>query len=474
MTPPSEDSGAGAPLERLHPLVILVWASSQLLPVAFLLLAGRAVIVAVVALAISGLAGGVRWSRFRWGIQGGALVVEQGLIRHQRRVVPLERVQSVDLVRSLRHRLFGVVEVRVEAVGGGATEAKLDALSPEDAERLRATLLRSRSPAPAEEVGAPADQEQAPAARPLVHLRPGALVLAGLTGGRVGVAAALIGVAQQVFGERLLDVFSVLPDTLGLSGFVALGIAAVSAAFLLSVVATILTYWDFTLTRDGGDLRVSRGLLDQRMDTVRLRRVQALRIEENLLRRPLGLAAVKVDVAGRTRGEDAAVSALLLPLGSAGDAADLVADLLGVPGLARVELAPMPPAARTRRLTRAAVFTMAATAAGVVAFGPPGLLLLLLALPAGALALDAYRSLGRAELDGIVVARTGVLVRRTAFVPADRLQSLALEENPFQRRLGLATVDLQIARSPGAWRGPRLVDVDRRDGEKALRELAAS
>lgn len=468
--------GTPSPLRRLNPLVVLVWGFSQLVPIAFLLLAGdRVVLVAATAFILTLLAGVVRWSRFRWGIEGGALVVEQGLLQRKRRVVPLERIQSVDLVRALRHRLLGVVEVRVEAVGGSATEAKLDALAPDEALQLRAALLRSRVPARAEEIGETAEQApaSAPVAAPLVHMRPGQLVVAGLTGGRVGVAAAVIGLAQQVFGDRLFDVFSVLPDTVGTSGLVGLVVAAVVAAFLLSVVATTVTYWGFTLTREGPDLRVTRGLLEQRLDTLPQRRVQALRIEENVLRQPFGLASVKVDLAGRTRGEDATVAALLLPLGTTGDAADLIAELLGVPALAGVQLLPMPPAARTRRLTRALVCTVAATAGGIGALGAPGLALLLLAVPFGVLALAAYRSLGRAEVDGIVVARTGVLVRRTVFVPRDRLQSLALKESPFQRRLDLATVDLQIARSPGGWSGPRLVDVSRGDGEEALRNLAA-
>ncbi len=94
--------------------------------------------------------------------------------------------------------------------------------------------------------------------------------------------------------------------------------------------------------------------------------------------------------------------------------------------------------------------------------------------PAIAAALDAYRSLGWAVADGVVVARSGVLVRRTAWVPRERLQGLALTASPFQRRAHLATLDLLIARSPGVWGGPRLLDLDRATGERLQAELAAA
>ena len=125
-------------------------------------------------------------------------------------------------------------------------------------------------------------------------------------------------------------------------------------------------------------------------------------------------------------------------------------------------------------MARAALATVVGTAPLVIVFGGRGLLGALLAVPAVAAALGAYRALGRAEVDGVVVARAGVLVRRTAFVPVRSLQSLALEATPFQRRRRLATIDLQIARGFGGGGDARLIDVDRGDAEHVLRRLAVA
>lgn len=473
--PVGEPAGPGG---RLHPAVMLIWPLGQAGPLLLLLVAGALPAPFVGALlAVSAVTSVVRYLRFTWRVDEHTLIIEQGLLQRQRRVIPLERIQTVDLTRKLRHRLLGVVEVRVEAVGGGETEGRLDALAVGDGARLRTVLLRQRDRAAGDGGGAgvPAPPTRPPStgAQPLARLGPDRLVVAGLTGGRVGVAAALLGFLQQAFAERIDEVLQRAPALLGARGIVTVAVIAVLGAFALSIVATVVAYWDFTVTREDATLRIHRGLLEQRSDTLPLRRVQAVRVEENLLRRLLGFAAVKVDVAGRSGGEGRDTG-ILLPLGRRSEAFALAARILDCEELAAVDPAAMPRRARTRRIVRAVVLVALLTVPAVLVFDTAGLLTALLVVPAVAAAVASYRALGHAELDAFVVARSGLLVRRTAFVLTARLQSLELTASPPQRWRRLATLDLQIARSPGVWSGPQLIDLDADAGRALLGELAAT
>jgi putative membrane protein len=85
------------------------------------------------------------------------------------------------------------------------------------------------------------------------------------------------------------------------------------------------------------------------------------------------------------------------------------------------------------------------------------LVLVVLAGPAVALGLARYRALGHATTTGTVVARSGALLHRTAFVPVARTQSHRVESSPFQRRSGLATLAIHVA---GRGRTVWLVDLD--------------
>lgn len=455
--PPTE------PLEgRLHLATILLAPLREVRGLIALVITGAfAPALAIGAASVAAVTSIIRWLRFRWRVAEGALVIDQGLLERRQRVIPIERIQTVELVRPLGHRLLGVVQVRIETVGGSKTEGQLEALAPPVAERLRAVLLGQAFRAPLHN-----DQEI------LARLAPKTLLLAGLTGGRVGVVAIILGAADQVFGDWL-EQLTDLPARLGARGTIVLVALAALAAFLISVAATAVAYWGFTLMHDDGTLLLRRGLLEQRLDTIPARRIQAVRVEENAVRQLLGLAAVRVEVAGRP-GAEAQQTGVLLPLGRREEAFALVERVLGLEGIGSAPLEPMPARARRRRIVRAALVALvalAATAGAVGGFGVAGFLALTLLAPLVAWTVAAYRALGQAEREGVVVARAGALVRRTAFVPVTRLASLELSASPLQRRARLATLVLQIAGSSAA-RDPRLRDLDGSLAQRLLLRLA--
>jgi putative membrane protein len=443
---------------RLHASVIALWTLQAFAPLAALWIASSAEqMVAFAGIAIAVVSSWVRWTRFRWRIDSDQLVIERGLLQRTRRVIPIERIQAVQTVRKIRHRVFGVVGLRIETIGGNETEGQLDALKPVTALEVQRALLRET-----EISAAPSAQ---PAGSVLARCTPRTLFIAGLTGGRVGVAAAILAFAEQFAGQRLTNAILSAPGRYGVTVVVLIVLLGAVAAFVVSVIATAVAYWDFTVTRDGDLIRLHRGLLDERRDTVPLSRIQALTVEENVVRRLLGLAAVKMVVAGRA-GEDEALTDTLLPIAPRNEAFALARDVLGIAGMDHVALQPMPPAARVRRLWRAAAVVTVITAAMLVLLEwPLGLLGLLSAGLAVPSALAAYRVLGWHRDSHVVIARNGVLVRRTSITPAHAPQSVRVSSSPFQRRRNLATLRLEIARTRRA-RDPRLIDLD---GSEAAR-----
>lgn len=461
---------------RLHPAAIAVNGVGQLLPLVFLLFAGPFALPAVVGIGSLGfLAAAVQWYRFTWRVDAEGLVIEQGLVQRKRRVMPLGRIQSVESVRKLRHRVFGVTALRVESVGGDETEGRLEALDPRLAEHVRRVLLR-RAP-----VGPPGGQDVAHAqeddGEQLVRLGFGELVAAGLTGGRVGIAAAILGFGQELWVDPVMRTFEdrVLDeggrDVTLIAGVV---VVAAVALFVISVFATALVFWDFTLTHRGDALGVRRGLLEQRSDTIPLRRIQAVRIEENILRRLLGLAAVRVEIAGRGGGggDVGGQTDVVLPIGRRRTALALADRLLATgEAVAGTRLNRMPTAARTRRIVRALVV-------GAVAFLPAVvdgrfLALGVVVTAVGvAMALGSYAALGWYSTGDVVLAQSGVMVRRRWVVPAPAVQSAQLTQTPFQRRRRLATLSVEIARSGGAG-DPTMHDLHETDAARLLDDAAA-
>lgn len=489
---PPPDAGDGLPPfpvgpQRLHPaspvLDLVLSARQWAFPLAILILSsGASVLLAPAALLILALIVGwkvLAWSRFRYGLVGDVLVIEQGVLQRSRREVPLARIQQVDLRRKLRHRALGVAVVRVDTAGGSSgAEAVLEAIDDASAERLRAALLRRRAatldpaaagaptaaPGAAGEgsvgegaLAAPGPASSAPtagtAAEPveLVALRPAQLVVAGLTGSRLlaalPLAAAGVGLLFELPTATTEGILSSLPT--GTVAIVTGAVIAVPVLLIAAVASSLLTDFGFTLARSGSDLHLRRGLLDQREATLSLHRVQVVRVHQNLVRRRLGLHAVQLQSAGSGHESEGEVSRLTIPYVTDAQLPELLDRVLPT-DVAHPRLVPAPPAARRRSWLRVVgpatiALVVAAVGIGVATGSRLGALVLLAVLVAVADAELRYRNLGHVGTPSLVVARSGGFVRETAFVPVAKAQSTALTSSPFQRRAGLATLEIHVA-----------------------------
>jgi putative membrane protein len=91
------------------------------------------------------LAIGVRWLDWkytRYALEGGGLFMETGWWRHRRSMVPLRKIQSLDISESWWSRIFGICTLRLGVAGGsGFSDHHVPALSRAQAEALRAELL---------------------------------------------------------------------------------------------------------------------------------------------------------------------------------------------------------------------------------------------------------------------------------------------------------------------------------------------
>jgi putative membrane protein len=82
------------------------------------------------------------WKYTRYALEDAGLFVETGWWRHRRSMVPLTKIQSLDITESWWSRIFGICTLRLGVAGGsGFSDHHVPALSRIEAETLRAELL---------------------------------------------------------------------------------------------------------------------------------------------------------------------------------------------------------------------------------------------------------------------------------------------------------------------------------------------
>jgi putative membrane protein len=335
----------------------------------------------------------------------------------------------------------------VQTAGGGAAgEIVLRAVSDEAASELRAAAGLSD----------PVAQDL-----PEWRLGPGALVVTAITAPQLGVILPLLGALAAAGddilfgggeGEQLVDQ---LPNDA--TGIALIVLAFAGAALLISFLGAIVAFAGFSLVRDGDRLRIRRGLLARRAASVPLARVHAVDIVEGVLRRPFGLASVRMETAGYR--SEAAAAQTLLPLVSLRDLDALLAEFVpwtaaepgpgaGSRGTAAAREAPAldrPPGRARRRYALPPALVGVALSAGITVAVPAAWPTIpLLAALGAAEGLLRHRSAGWREDGSRLVVRRRVLARRTLLARVDRLQEHGVRASALQRRAALADFDAAV------------------------------
>ncbi|WP_294120215.1 PH domain-containing protein [Sphingomonas sp.] len=119
----------------------------SLVPVAIATVAASITLgpIGLLGLAFGAAMIGLRWASWRhtrYALEDGSLFVETGWWRQHRNVIPIRKIQSIDLSESWWTRLFGICSLRLGVAGGtGFSNHQVPALTRPAAETLRAELL---------------------------------------------------------------------------------------------------------------------------------------------------------------------------------------------------------------------------------------------------------------------------------------------------------------------------------------------
>jgi putative membrane protein len=487
----SESLAASVFEGRLHPLTIafgLLKAARAIIPAMSILLFGNkiygfvflmAVVASTVATALA------RYFSFTYRIEGNELITQQGILERKQRSIPLERIQEIRVEQGVLHRVFDVVDAKIETGGGGGAEASLSVLSRSEVERLRQAVFERAARIRGEAGAEAAEDRVAVAPERIVIRRLGLkdLALIGLTTNYLISALVLAG-ALWNFAEDLLpdNFYRRAGETLyressrffmrDAASAIALALAGALAVILIGLIvstaAAIIRFYGFTLSLVGGDLHRRYGLFTRRSSSLPRRRIQVLKIEEKMFRRMFGLATLRADTSGGQRDDEDDESGrdVLLPITRRDEVGGLLTTFFPDFDVGPAVGAEMAEGAEWRRVSRLAVRrgmikgAIVCALAAAILFGanwrfaalwPLALLPLVYFI-----SVANYRNLGYALSVRYFCARRGWAGRSTHVVPIDKIQAVEVSQSPFDRRLGLATLSVDTAGQAYTGGGPRI------------------
>ncbi|MGN6271767.1 MAG: PH domain-containing protein [Protaetiibacter sp.] len=415
------------------------------------------------------------WRMHTFRVTGEVVEVRSGVLFRSHRKARLDRIQGINIARSLFARIFGAARLEISAAGSDAN-VQLAYLSSANADGLRAEILARASGLRAREAAdAVAAAEAVAAGAPVVasdavranlaevarqrlaeftapeldpNLAPPQSVVAMNAGRLIGSTvlssstivflAVVVGVlvAISVGGAGGWAFFGLIPTVFGLG------------SYLVNRVLKSLRY-SIAATADG--VRVGYGLLSTTNETIPPGRIHAVEINQELLWRPFDWWTVRVNLASQStaRGAAGQQSTTILPVGSRAEVLKVLE--LVLPSLVTDE---------TRLLIEGGLaparpedgFTTSPRRGAVLRW-------------------FSWRRNGFMLHADAVILRRGAVWRSLTVVPTARTQSVAAHQGPLERLLRLAHVRLHTVAGPVT---ARVGALDARDASALFRDAAAA
>ncbi len=477
-------------LSRLHATSLifdlLAHGRTYLVPAAFGLLGAAQgdltlLIISAMIFVPAFLVSVFRYFTFRYIIQSDKLIVTSGLIFRNVRTVPVTRIQNIDFVQNPLHRIMNVAEVKIETASGNKPEATLRVLSMDKMEELRKAVFELQSKHSASpaltvegenanstglaEAGYDLRADDAAAEEnettTLLQVPTVWLIKAGLASNRgLIMVGVLIGAYFQFDRSSHFDIGwiqAMLPQNVSTWTIVAATIGGLILALillrLLGIGWFILRFHGYKLIGRGDDLRISCGLFTRVSATVPRGRIQFISIHRSLIMRMLGMASIRIETAGGAgnSNENASESVSkrwFVPAIPEHQVAGLISVLR--PGLiwdeSKLDFKSLSSRAGRRLSRLAAVHSILIGLVGLAVTRPWGWVAGIVFLPLLLMwAAKKAKAMRYARTENGVVYRSGVLNRKISVTFFEKIQTLSLEQSPFDRRWKMASLSVDTA-----------------------------
>ena len=457
--------------KRLHPFTLLyrllVSLPNVALPVIFVLYGGNtgdwvyigiSVFIGIFILPSILL----NYFYFDYSITNNEVIIRSGIFSKKERHIKIERIQNISISQNFLHKILRISKVQLETAGDATTEGVLDSVSIVDSERIREIVRNHQNEhelISKNEIDEPSDNNQEIDEEENVifsmslkdTLKYGALRFRPV----VLIASAWIFSMVSQFNPNWTDELEVLLesgyknyikelDIFSIILYAALGILSILLfSWIVDILLTVNTYFKFRLTSEKGKLMTSQGLFSSQKGAIPLKKLQMLVIKSNPITRKLNFFRLDLQTAGFGGGDGTkAKSETAIPFASLSQIKEVINRIRSV------ELPEKFMRVSPKTIRRAAVkYLMYSVPFGfALYFTFDSFWVLLVLIPIIAFgAFIRYQYRGYHVADNQIIVKQGFWFQKISIIPIEKIQTLHKRSSYFQRRLGLATVEIDTA-----------------------------
>jgi len=243
---------------------------------------------------------------FKFHIEGQRFFLRQGVFKFTDTDIPFDRIQNININQNLIQQMLNVVGFEIETAGQGSAEIKIKALSREDALALKQILLKNQNIV-ADDTPVESSETHNRNSEILFRLNLGRLLKVGLSANYLK-GFGLVFVFIMTLFQYVEDIFSNFFDvdvgetyldkinaTFGIVAIVVVFI--IIASFLVTVISTVIRYFELKITKVGEDFEVEYGLFKRINQVIKKSKTQVFEVEHNPIKQLFGIKNVYISQA---------------------------------------------------------------------------------------------------------------------------------------------------------------------------------
>ena len=260
----------------------------------------------------------VAFFKYYFYLKGDKLIVQKGVFKKTLLEIPFDRIQSINFEQNLIHRVFNVVRLNMDTAGSAGNELQLSALDHDLATSISDHILKHRASRQSQttESEHQADQEDYRTKEIIFNLSIGQLLKVGVTENHLRSGAVIIFFFFWIFDslkevgmdvEERMEEWMPTAEALAAS-LIFMAVMAVlfmMAAFTISLIRTVLRYYDLKMYRQGRDgFVIVSGLLNRREQAAKDEKIQLVQWSQNLLQKWGGIYEMRMKQASSVEVND--------------------------------------------------------------------------------------------------------------------------------------------------------------------------
>jgi len=277
----------------------------------------------------------LKWMTHKYELDDQSFHIHKGVFVKSKQTVPFSKIHNITKHTSLFHKIFNMTSIRFETSSTDEdTDIVFYVITKNEANRLEGYVTNQSSEETIHDEIEQEEQEQLVSERKL-HFSPTRkeLIRASFT----SLSFLLFIPIVASFYSKLDDIFHIEKEAEGIVSNIInswwivtiLLVLFILCSVIFGMIRTFLKYGKYEISSDDNRIYIHKGVLEETAFSIAKDKVQAIEIEQSLMKKILGLAEVKLTSVGSMKiGDESLDVNTLYPFLPVIQAYKIVSDLL--------------------------------------------------------------------------------------------------------------------------------------------------